>query len=1510
MNRFFLLLCLVFLTAISALYAQRPSSFSDNPGEFTAQLQAFMTEGKQTALEESFKAFEAALAGGAYPAESFQLIHRSSNAMLTKRLSAAPYFKSYLDALLAVLKSENPPQRIQDFHRILEAMLAESDLNNNDLLQFMDFAAPFFERRALRDPQLGTSWYTLSDTYRLRYENKKPTVVIEKTKLMATRNTDTIYINETSGILYPLENLWKGQGGRVNWERQGLNDVYVLLDEYSLEVNKGLYEVPKVRFFYPLFLGPQPVEGKFSDKLIAGEDATVGSYPRFESAQPIAQIQNVGKGVTFSGWFRLYGQTVYGFGTRETPAVMQIFNTSQQLLYQGQGTLFTIKRDELVTGERVQSALFFGKDTLLHPSVNIRYQIPLNLLQLSRGQFGSDRNPFFSTQHRLSIEVDRLSAYFERDSIYFGEKSIANTFKKDVFFESLHFFKKADYQRIQSIASQNPLMVMRALAEREGRWINADMLARAIDPKFSSDNIQTLLNDLVGQGFIQYDTERQLVEIKDKVYHYVNADAGKADYDLLRIESNYEEGPNAAMNMRNGNILMRGVDKVEFSYRQRVALKPDSSRIVLRADRGMEFDGRLFAGYTLMEGNKFRFDYKKFLVHLDSISYLDFFLPTGTFDENRNPEAFGIQSRIEKLKGALLIDAPGNKSGKDNIAMFPSIEIKSPSFVYYDYPEIQEGIYVRDSFYFELAPFSFQHADAISAKDLIFKGVLYSSDILPPLQEVISLQEDRSLGFNTSTPEGGLPVYQSKGRYSGALSLSHKGLLGQGNLSYLGASVNARDVVFKPEELNAKADRFDLEEARNGPIQTPQVRGEQVAIQWRPYRDSLYVRSETAPFALFKDDNHTLEGTLILTPGGLKGNGTLSWDKANLSSNQLTFGAYSTTSDTSTVQIKTQGVEGVALRTQNVQSDVDYERKTGLFKANNPGDFTDFPFNQYQTSLSTYTWDMEAGKIRFDAEPNRKGRFRSIHPDQDSLSFEGNTAVYDLITNELAITEVPVILSADAFIYPDSGLVSIESGGDMRPLQNARIIADTLNKNHVINRATVQIRGKRFYQADGYYEYNIGAREQEIHFQNIVGQPVGKGKMSEKPAVTRANGEVSPDMNFFIDHKTSFKGTISLNAESKALKFDGFAKLEAEKLPWPEWFSISCEADKDNLIVPYDTPKSENGDPLRTGLYLGKEDARVYPLVMQTPKLRKDRDIFPATGYFRYDKTKDQYYFGDSVRIFNAGVRGNIFTFKNFDGSVEADGRFKIGSALKYITVDAAGFAKGKFPPPPTGDVMLEEDTTAAVIQEVPVRAELMTGIKMTVPDQLTRIMINDFKASDFSASPIVFLTDLDYYRRAATQLFPEDKDINEAISGLSSGYLDIPKRVNPYTFLFSRLKLKWDQEYQSFITTEPNSGLVSIAGENINRVVPCMVEFRMPSNDDDRLYIYIKSPSGQFYFFGFKQGILNVTSDNPEFMSALAGMKSKDLVLKMPDGENYEIQPLEETEAQRFVRRIQAAKK
>jgi hypothetical protein len=269
---------------------------------------------------------------------------------------------------------------------------------------------------------------------------------------------------------------------------------------------------------------------------------------------------------------------------------------------------------------------------------------------------------------------------------------------------------------------------------------------------------------------------------------------------------------------------------------------------------------------------------------------------------------------------------------------------------------------------------------------------------------------------------------------------------------------------------------------------------------------------------------------------------------------------------------------------------------------------------------------------------------------------------------------------------------------------------------------------------------------------------------------------------------------------------------------------------------------------------------------------------------------------------------GNLLTFNNKDGSLAANGRFYLGSGLKYIKVDAAGVGSAFFPPPPVDtDVMLED--APPPVEEKPMRAELMTGISIPLPDALAKLMISDFKSS-FSSSNITILTELDFYRRASAQIFPDDKDTRDAISSYSAGYLVPPKRSNNYTFLFSKLKLKWDTEYQSFISTEPNTGLVSIAGENLDQMVTGYVEFRMPGNEDDRLYVYVKAPSGNFYFFGYKQGILNVTSDNEAFMGALSGMKTKDLTLKMPDGENFEIQPLDENEALRFVRRIQAAKK
>ena len=176
---------------------------------------------------------------------------------------------------------------------------------------------------------------------------------------------------------------------------------------------------------------------------------------------------------------------------------------------------------------------------------------------------------------------------------------------------------------------------------------------------------------------------------------------------------------------------------------------------------------------------------------------------------------------------------------------------------------------------------------------------------------------------------------------------------------------------------------------------------------------------------------------------------------------------------------------------------------------------------------------MAKGSIVFSPEPG-KDRFTSINPDQDSLTFTAATAVYDNLTSELAAGGVPFVISADAKIYPGDSSLTVGSGGQIAQLTNARIVADTINEYHVINRATVDISGRKEYTASGFYEYNVGPHEQEFELQNIVGTRVGKGLASEKATATRADGQISEDTAFYIDDKTRFFGTISLGRRQRS----------------------------------------------------------------------------------------------------------------------------------------------------------------------------------------------------------------------------------------------------------------------------------------------------------------------------------------------------------------------------------------
>jgi hypothetical protein len=615
-----------------------------------------------------------------------------------------------------------------------------------------------------------------------------------------------------------------------------------------------------------------------------------------------------------------------------------------------------------------------------------------------------------------------------------------------------------------------------------------------------------------------------------------------------------------------------------------------------------------------------------------------------------------------------LIDAPNNKSGLEDIKMFPSFQTKDYSYVYYDDKTILDSVYTRDKFFFKLDKFNLDGMDSLKKEDLKFKGLMRASDIVPDFRETIVLQPDSSLGFINKTPEVGYPLYKGKGNYKGILNLSNKGFLADGTVKYLDATIDSKDIVFMPNQMKASAKTFELKENREN--NTPKVIGPGTDINWKPYADSMYMTARDSAFRFFQEQAHTLRSTIIMTPSGVKGKGVFDWDKGTLTSNLFSFGWHSVESDSMNMSIRALnkneagGIDNLAFDTKNIKGKIDFEEQRGKFKSNSNVIQTYMPGVKYKTSINEFEWDLKAEEIAFKSD-GREATFLCVDPEQDSLKYTGTRAAYDLKANLLKVGGVPFIQTCDAYIYPEKEVLQVELGGKMTALANAKIICDTLTKHHVINKATVNVKGKKLYEAQGFYEYNVPGKDQEIKFDNIVGQRVGKGARTEKKTETRATGKVLLEDEFKMDLKTSYKGQISLFSNSKNLKFEGFARLDHENLPIKEWFSINCFADRKDLNIAFQNPKNEGGEPLFTGIYISKENNAVYPRVMMPLTFRKDRNVIDVRGLIRYNAKTDEVILGDSSRLLQNDFRGNKMVFNNRTSQVIADGKLNIGSGLQ-----------------------------------------------------------------------------------------------------------------------------------------------------------------------------------------------------------------------------------------------------
>lgn len=1476
------LLCYAFNVAFSA---DPPSRFPTNSADFMKELKIFIESANQKDASKAYATFEQHVKKGVFSDDELLKVVNLSNSMLELKLKACPYFCDYLKGLNSLKSNSEHAHLFDNWHLVLQGMLSQGKTKMlKPYKSMLTFSLNYFEKGVLNQTRSGLIWKTASTQAQFELKDKSPCLVFDKTNLICEKKSESLLIIDTKGCFFPVDKKWKGNGGKVNWDKENMSDVYCQFKEYEIKLDKGLYKVKQAILHYPKYFDTKTVEGSLEDKVLLGGSKNSNTYPIFESNTANHEIKNLGPDIIYRGGVRLKGAKLYGSGKTEQKAFLRIYSQDKKYHLDAYANQFIIEENVRISGEEVATTIYMETDSICHPSVNFKLLLPTKELTLHRGKRGSNRNPFYNSFTQMNMDTERLDWDMATAEIVINEKKvkIGNTNKK-VTFESIAFFDSQDYRMLQNVSSVHPLAILKNVSDDEKSTnVSAEKYAEALNSNFDVSSIQSLIYDLVGKGYITYNKETKRIDVLDKVFHYCDASMDKKDYDILKIHSESDE-TNARLLLDQKLIIANDVNILEFSDLQKVAARPLKGQMVMKENRAMSFDGRLFAGLGIFEGKNFDFDYEKFLINVDSVRFFELYLPTGKKDASGVPEAYSIGSRIEHASGILLIDAPKNKSGREDIKTFPAFKSTTNSYVYYDLEETLDACYNRDSFYYELFPFTLNGLDEFQREEFEFKGQMISAGIFPDFKETLLLQqEDHSLGFTHQLPAEGYPAY-GKGQFNGNLNLSNNGLRGDGTIKYLWATIDSKDIIFKPNEMLTSAEKFELSHDENGDI--PLVSGVDVAIDWNPHQDSMFVTAKEESFKLYDNGEYTLHKELILTPSGLKGRGVFDWAQGTMRADLFDLGSSSVGSDSTNLAIKVAGVSDLALHTTNVSSSFDFKKNIGHVKANVDSITTMLPYNKYQTSMNEFNWDLNGESVTFLSGDKEFGSFLAMSKDRDSLNFEGKTAVFNLKNNELQVGGVPFIKVADAILYPANGDVKVLPGGEIPTLKNARIEANAKNKYHVFNKATIDIDNRYHYKATGFYQYNIEGRKQEIKFTDIEGTFVKKGK-KKKITETTAATSVNEGADFYMDPKLRFKGEVSLKAAQESLHFKGFSKLDVPILKDSDWFSIECEGDRKNLMLQYDVPKNTRGDDVYTGLFVDRMTRKIYPNIMKGTRSSKDVPLFTVKGYLSERKSDNQLLFGDSLKIASGVKYGDLLSLSE-EGEVVAEGNFYFAPNTKLANATIVGSMLTSI------DGSLEEDFN------------FMAGINMYLPEKLMQVIQVDFQSNIYEMRRVNHKPYL-FYEKALSELISDSKALHAVIAEMkSANELVFPAKQSNFSFLFSKLPMEWNSDYHSFISKGDKLGLASINGAMFNGMIESYIEFKIAPDGTQGMTIYLATPSGNFYYLSYREGILSTVSNNQQFMDLLLGMKEKELKKKVKGEGLYEINPVGAATAEMFVRKM-----
>jgi len=1319
------------------------------------------------------------------------------------------------------------------------------------------------------------------DTY-MAPPTRGPVIVVKDADLYMAGAGDSIVLRKTSGIIVAASHRFVGQGGQYAWTVNN-HPVTADLTSYDFDLNKPEFTAQPVTLTYAAVL-ENPIQGALAYKAVKKKPgATDTGYPRFISLTNDARVKNIGQNIRYFGGFSMAGNRALSAALDQS--LSRIFvDVDGKTKFRAASRAYTLG-DSIITADRAAVTIFQDKaDSLTHPGVKLRYVKKGEILQLTRENGLYKSTPYADSYHQMEISTEMLTWPLRTPYIDFAILTAKNQVTAN--FESKDFYTNTRYQQIKAINKMHPLQMVVGYSLNHDNVKQFTVQDLCQELNLNEANVRSAVAGLARDSYVQWNPQADQITLLPKARHYVISTRGKKDYDHIAIKSLSPSGKNATLNLNNNDLIVRGVERFNFSDDSvTVYVKPDSSIIRIQKNRGVQFNGTVVASAFVFKGKEFKFDYDGFFIDLTKIDSIIVKGKgaKGSVMRARQEKDFTLTNKDKQSSGKLYINRPDNKSGRKKLGAYPSFDASTGAYVFFNNPEVLGGAY-DTTIFFDIPPFKIDSLNNVNRSAIGFTGTFNSGGIMPKFKTKLSLQDDGALGFNYDLPKEGFPVYGGKGRIFNKVRMSNRGLQGIGDLKYLTGTFGSEQFIFYKDSVVTVGKTGAIAQGPLNGVDFTNVSllpGYQ--MKWVVKADSMYLSTqrEGQPMKLYANA-YSFKGTTILTPGGLYGDGRLDGPQSFIRSPQFAFKPTSYSGRKSTFSIKSAQANKPALTANNVKFDYDVKGGSTEF-AREEGDnksSIDLPYSDYRTTLSGGKWDFKKKMVQLRVAAgadSSRSYFFSTKPSQHGLKFRAATGQYDLSRYRLVAGGVPHIASADAWIMPDSSKVYVLANAEMRSFKNAGIVMDTLAKFHNLYKGEISVRSRTAFTGTALYNYkNATADSFAIKFSSFIVDSAGvtrgalaqNGKGGSKSFLklkkadpnepfappTVAVAKVADSEKFHLAPRVAYRGNVTLNSQHRGFTFDGQSRLEfSKKAEASQWFAVQDSIDPKDMKIKLLEPKTEDGTPMHMGLFVSNTSSKLYPLYVATKPDAADMNLFTVDGTLRFDAKKHLFTTSRFDPNDPDNYEGNLMTFADSTGAMTFRGKLNMINSNKDYTLTAAGLGTAN---PDSSKYAL--DTFLA--------------FDINMPEKAVEAMADDMTRNTKGAAEALDGSPAQLYKMGE---FIGNKEVQSYAARKGGSYVPLQKVSSKFlhTIVLNKVDFRWSEKQKAWYSVG-KIGLASIGKKDLNAMIDGYIEIKKEANGDV-VELYLEADPLTWYYLKYTNNVLLCKAQHGSF-DEIIGLKAK----------------------------------